>query len=160
MRKIRVLDNVYDLITINMEDRFKDNVAFRFYDTANDAVTTILYKDYCAGYPQGGELLPVHHPGDQGQKDLPAHQEQLRVCREHLWRGGGRCGAGAAEPAQELGRAELRAGPCGAGRILTDGDDYGFNDQLKAAYGDILRPMDGFRSYEPAQLTRCIDHEA
>ena len=31
MRKIRVLDNVYDLITINMEDRFKDNVAFRFY---------------------------------------------------------------------------------------------------------------------------------
>ena len=32
MRKIRVLDNVYDLITINMEDRFKDNVAFRFYD--------------------------------------------------------------------------------------------------------------------------------
>ena len=27
MRKIRVLDNVYDLITINMEDRFKDNVA-------------------------------------------------------------------------------------------------------------------------------------
>ena len=46
MRKIRVLDNVYDLITINMEDRFKDNVAFRFYDTANDAVTTILYKDY------------------------------------------------------------------------------------------------------------------
>ena len=42
MRKIRVLDNVYDLITINMEDRFKDHVAFRFYDTANDAVTTIL----------------------------------------------------------------------------------------------------------------------
>ena len=41
MRKIRALDNVYDLITINMEDRFKDNVAFRFYDTANDAVTTI-----------------------------------------------------------------------------------------------------------------------
>ena len=24
MRKIRLLDNVYDLITINMEDRFKD----------------------------------------------------------------------------------------------------------------------------------------
>ena len=42
MRKIRVLDNVYDLITINMEDRFKDNVAFRFYDTANDAVSLSL----------------------------------------------------------------------------------------------------------------------
>lgn len=44
--------------------------------------------------------------------------------------------------------------------ILTDGEDYGCNDQLKAAYGDILRPMDGFRSYEPGELTRCIDHEA
>ena len=57
------------------------------------------------------------------------------------------------ELSYELGLVEPDA-------ILTDGDDYGFNDQLKAAYGDILRPMDGFRSYEPAQLTRCIDHEA
>ncbi len=47
MRKIRVLDNVYDLITINMEDRFKDNVAFRFYDTANDAVTTTSIRIMC-----------------------------------------------------------------------------------------------------------------
>ena len=36
----------------------------------------------------------------------------------------------------------------------------GGDEFVKAAYGDILRPMDGFRSYEPAQLTRCIDHEA
>ena len=48
MRKIRVLDNVYDLITINMEDRFKDNVAFRFYDTANDAVTIMKVGDATA----------------------------------------------------------------------------------------------------------------
>ena len=46
------------------------------------------------------------------------------------------------------------------GKDVYKRQDYGFNDQLKAAYGDILRPMDGFRSYEPAQLTRCIDHEA
>ncbi len=56
------------------------------------------------------------------------------------------------ELSYELGLVEPDA-------ILTDGDDYGFNDQLKLP-GDILRPMDGFRSYEPAQLTRCIDHEA
>ena len=38
------------------------------------------------------------------------------------------------ELSYELGLVEPDA-------ILTDGDDYGFNDQLKAAYGDILRPM-------------------
>ena len=57
------------------------------------------------------------------------------------------------ELSYELGLVEPDA-------ILTDGDDYGFNDQLKAAYGDILRPIDGFRSYEPAQLTHCTDHNA
>ncbi len=69
MRKIRVLDNVLrPYHTINMEDRFKDNVAFRFYDTANDAVTTILYKGLCAGYPQGGELLQSTIPEIKGKR--------------------------------------------------------------------------------------------
>ena len=54
MRKIRVLDNVYDLITINMEDRFKDHVAFRFYNTANDAVTTkMCIRDRASSLPSG-----------------------------------------------------------------------------------------------------------
>ena len=88
MRKIRVLDNVYDLITINMEDRFKDNVAFRFYDTANDAVTTILYKDYVQDIRKAVNYFQSTIPEIKGKKICLAHQEQLRVCREHLWRGG------------------------------------------------------------------------
>ena len=44
--------------------------------------------------------------------------------------------------------------------ILTDGDDYGTKEQLQAAYGSILRPMDGFRAYEPvAEMPRCIGHD-
>ena len=68
MRKIRVLDNVYDLITINMEDRFKDNVAFRFYDTANDAVTTTLYKDYVQDIRKAVNYFQSTIPEIKGKK--------------------------------------------------------------------------------------------
>ena len=68
MSKIRVLDNVYDLITINMEDRFKDHVAFRFYDTANDAVTTILYKDYVQDIRKAVNYFQSTIPEIKGKK--------------------------------------------------------------------------------------------
>ena len=160
MRKIRVLDNVYDLITINMEDCFKDNVAFRFYDTANDAVTTILYKDYVQDIRKAVNYFQSTIPEIKGKKICLLTKNSYEYAVNTF----GVVAAGAVlvllnqrkswdELSYELGLVEPDA-------ILTDGDDYGFNDQLKAAYGDILRPMDGFRSYEPAQLTRCIDHEA
>lgn len=63
-----MLDNVYDLITINMEDRFKDNVAFRFYDTANDAVTTILYKDYVQDIRKAVNYFQSTIPEIKGKK--------------------------------------------------------------------------------------------
>lgn len=160
MSKIRVLDNVYDLITINMEDRFKDNVAFRFYDTANDAVTTILYKDYVQDIRKAVNYFQSTIPEIKGKKICLLTKNSYEYAVNTF----GVVAAGAVlvllnqrkswdELSYELGLVEPDA-------ILTDGDDYGFNDQLKAAYGEILRPMDGFRSYEPAQLTRCIDHEA
>ena len=156
MRKIRLLDNVYDLITINMEDRFKDNVAFRFYDTANDAVTTILYKDYVQDIRKAVNYFQSTIPEIKGKKICLLTKNSYEYAVNTF----GVVAAGAVlvllnqrkswdELSYELGLVEPDA-------ILTDGDDYGFNDQLKAAYGDILRPMDGFRSYEPEQLTRCI----
>lgn len=69
---IKVLDNVYDLVTLNMEQRFSERVALRFYDKETDEVRVVHYKDYAPGYPPCGQLLPEHHPGYQGQKDLPA----------------------------------------------------------------------------------------
>ena len=32
MVKVKVLDNVYDLVTLNMEQRFSERVALRFCD--------------------------------------------------------------------------------------------------------------------------------
>ena len=41
---IKVLDNVYDLVTLNMEQRFSERVALRFYDKETDEVTAVHYK--------------------------------------------------------------------------------------------------------------------
>lgn len=68
---IKVLDNVYDLVTLNMEQRFSERVALRFYDKETDEVTAVHIR-ITRGYPPCGQLLPEHHPGYQGQKDLPA----------------------------------------------------------------------------------------
>ena len=40
---IKVLDNVYDLVTLNMEQLFADSVALRLYDKETDEVTAVLY---------------------------------------------------------------------------------------------------------------------
>ena len=67
---IKVLDNVYDLVTLNMEQRFSERVALRFYDKETDEVTAVHYKDYARDIRRAVSYF--HHPGYQGQKDLPA----------------------------------------------------------------------------------------
>ena len=130
MRKIRVLDNVYDLITINMEDRFKDNVAFRFYDTANDAVTTILYKDYVQDIRKAVNYFQSTIPEIKGKKICLLTKNSYEYAVNTF----GVVAAGAVlvllnqrkswdELSYELGLVEPDA-------ILTDGDDYGTADPL------------------------------
>ena len=160
MRKIRVLDNVYDLITINMEDRFKDNVAFRFYDTANDAVTTILYKDYVQDIRKAVNYFQSTIPEIKGKKICLLTKNSY----EYAVNSFGVVAAGAVlvllnqrkswdELSYELGLVEPAA-------ILTDGEDYGCNAEVQAAYGSILRPMDGFAACEPGELADDRDPEA
>ena len=157
---IKVLDNVYDLVTLNMEQRFSERVALRFYDKETDEVTAVHYKDYARDIRRAVNYFQSTIPDIKGKKICLLTKNSYEYAVNTF----GVVAAGAVlvllnqrkswdELSYELGLVEPDA-------ILTDGDDYGFNDQLKAAYGEILRPMDGFRSYEPAQLTRCIDHEA
>ena len=160
MSKIRVLDNVYDLITINMEDRFKDNVAFRFYDTANDAVTTILYKDYVQDIRKAVNYFQSTIPEIKGKKICLLTKNSYEYAVNTF----GVVAAGAVlvllnqrkswdELSYELGLVEPAA-------ILTDGEDYGCNAEVQAAYGSILRPMDGFAACEPGELADDRDPEA
>ena len=140
MRKIRVLDNVYDLITINMEDCFKDNVAFRFYDTANDAVTTILYKDYVQDIRKAVNYFQSTIPEIKGKKICLLTKNSYEYAVNTF----GVVAAGAVlvllnqrkswdELSYELGLVEPGCHPDRRRRLR-------LQDQLKAAYGDILAP--------------------
>ena len=160
MVKVKVLDNVYDLVTLNMEQRFSERVALRFYNKDTDEVTTVLYKDYARDIRRAVRYFQSTIPDIKGKKICLLNKN----CYEYAVNSFGIMLAGGVlvllnqhkswdELSYELGLVEPTA-------ILTDGEDYGTKEQLEAAYGSILRPMDGFRGYEPvAEMPRCIGHD-
>ena len=157
---IKVLDNVYDLVTLNMEQRFSERVALRFYDKETDVVTVVHYKDYARDIRRAVNYFQSTIPDIKGKKICLLNKN----CYEYAVNTFGIILAGGVlvllnqhkswdELSYELGLVDPAA-------ILTDGDDYGTKEQLQAAYGSILRPMDGFRAYEPvAEMPRCIGHD-
>ena len=157
---IKVLDNVYDLVTLNMEQRFSERVALRFYDKETDEVTAVHYKDYARDIRRAVNYFQSTIPDIKGKKICLLNKNSYEYAVNTF----GIILAGGVlvllnqhkswdELSYELGLVEPAA-------ILTDGDDYGTKEQLQAAYGSILRPMDGFRAYEPvAEMPRCIGHD-
>ena len=157
---IKVLDNVYDLVTLNMEQRFSERVALRFYDKETDEVTAVHYKDYARDIRRAVSYFQSTIPDIKGKKICLLNKNSYEYAVNTF----GIILAGGVlvllnqhkswdELSYELGLVEPAA-------ILTDGDDYGTKEQLQAAYGSILRPMDGFRAYEPvAEMPRCIGHD-
>ena len=157
---IKVLDNVYDLVTLNMEQRFSERVALRFYDKETDEVTVVHYKDYARDIRRAVNYFQSTIPDIKGKKICLLNKNSYEYAVNTF----GIILAGGVlvllnqhkswdELSYELGLVDPAA-------ILTDGDDYGTKEQLQAAYGSILRPMDGFRAYEPvAEMPRCIGHD-
>ena len=157
---IKVLDNVYDLVTLNMEQRFSERVALRFYDKETDEVTVVHYKDYARDIRRAVNYFQSTIPDIKGKKICLLNKNSYEYAVNTF----GIILAGGVlvllnqhkswdELSYELGLVEPAA-------ILTDGDDYGTKEQLQADYGSILRPMDGFRAYEPvAEMPRCIGHD-
>ena len=160
MMKVKVLDNVYDLVTLNMEQRFSERVALRFYDKETDTVTAVHYKDYARDIRRAVSYFQSTIPDIKGKKICLLNKNSYEYAVNTF----GIILAGGVlvllnqhkswdELSYELELVEPAA-------ILTDGDDYGTKEQLEAAYGSILRPMDGFRAYEPvAEMPRCIGHD-
>ena len=155
----KMLNNVYDMITLNMEQRYADNVAFRYYDSEIDVVTTVLYREFAQDIRRAVNYFKSTIPDVKGKKICLLSKN----CYEYAVNSFGVMMAGGVlvllnqhkswdELSYELATVEPSA-------ILTDGVDYGTKAQLVATYGSILRPMDGFCGYEPAELTRCIDHD-
>ena len=156
----KFVSTMYDAITQGMEKEFPERVAFRYYTEETDTVTTVLFKELAQDVRRTVTCLQSTIPDVKGKKICLLSKNSY----EYVVNTFGAIMAGCvlvpmnqrkswAEMSHELELEEPAA-------ILTDGEDYGNKAQLEAAYGSLLRPMDGFRSYEPAQLTRCIDHEA
>ena len=149
--------NVYDLITLNMEQIYAKRAAFRYYDADTQQVVTKTYGQYAQDIRRAVTYLKQTVPDIKGKRVCILSGN----CYEYAVDSFGILMAGAvavplnqrktwAELQYELELTEPAA-------ILTDYGDYDYRPQLDAAYGALLHPMDGFAACEPAQLTRCID---
>ena len=157
----KVPNSVYEMVTVNMEQRYADRVAFRYCKPDTDEATTVLFKEFVQDIRRAVRYFQSTIPDIKGKKICLLSKN----CYEYAVNTFGILLAGGVlvllnqhkswdELSYELGLVEPAA-------ILTDGEDYGTRDQLQAAYGSILRPMDGFCACEPErQLTNCIDHDA
>ena len=92
--------NLYELLTLNMEQRFANRVAFRWYDADQDVVVEKHFGEYAQDIRRAVNYYLSTIPDIQGKR---VEQQQLPLRRELL-----RCHDGgrrhrAHEPAQELG---------------------------------------------------------
>ena len=155
----KFVENMYDAITQGMEKEFPERVAFRYYTEATDTVTTVLFKELAQDVRRTVTYLQSTIPDAKGKKVCLLSKNSY----EYVVNTFGAIMAGCvlvpmnqrkswAELSHELELVEPAA-------ILTDGEDYGNKEQLEAAYGSLLRPMDDFRRYEPAAELHPIGHD-
>ena len=155
----KFVSTMYDAITQGMEKKFPERVAFRYYTEETDTVTTVLFKELAQDVRRTVTCLQSTIPDVKGKKICLLSKNSY----EYVVNTFGAIMAGCvlvpmnqrkswAELSYELELVEPAA-------ILTDGEDYGNKAQLEAAYGSLLRPMDGFRSYEPAAELHPIGHD-
>ena len=156
----KFVNNMYDAITLGMEKEFPERVAFRYYNEDTDTVTTVLFKELAQDVRRMVNYLQSTIPDVKGKKICLLSKNSYEYVVDTF----GAIMAGCvlvplnqhkswAEMSHELELVEPVA-------ILTDGVDYGNKEQLEAAYGSLLHPMDDFRSYEPVAELHPIDHEA
>ena len=135
----------------NMETNIADRVALRWYDEDKQAVAEVHYAKYAQDLRRFVAFLRAEYGDVHGKRVaiLARNSYEYVICMY------GTVIAGAVavllnqrkswdELSYELQLVEPAA-------ILTDGEDYGCNAEVQAAYGSILRPMDAFSAYEPAQ---------
>ena len=152
-----MVNNVYDLVTRTMEQEFPGRVAFRWVEDATGIVKEKTYAEYVQDIRRAAAWFARNIPEVEGKRVVLLS----RNCYEYGVNTFGAVLAGAVlvtmnqkktwdELSWELELAEPAL-------ILNDGVDYGCRDQLKAAYGERLRPMDVWKDTAPGGLEKKID---
>ena len=151
--------NLYELLTLNMEQRFANRVAFRWYDADQDVVVEKHFGEYAQDIRRAVNYYLSTIPDIQGKRVCVWSNNSYHYavnCYGVMMAGGVIVPMNQRKSWEEL-RRELELVEPSA--ILTDGDDYGCNEEMQAAYGSLLRPMDAYKAYEPAELVNRIQPE-
>ena len=147
---------VYDMVAA-MQEKFASRPAFRWVDDATTTVKEKTYGEFVAdirkmtGYLQGtvadlkGQRIAIlsrtnYEYGVVTFGTMMAGAVIVTLNQKKTW----------PELEYELGLSEPAL-------IFTDGIDYGYAEELKAAYGDKLRPMNAYEGSAPAAFENRID---
>ena len=147
---------VYDMVAA-MQEKFASRPAFRWVD---DATTTVKEKTY-------GEFVADIRKmtGYLQEKVADLKGQRIAILSRTNYEYGvvtfGTMMAGAVivtlNQKKTWPELEYELGLSEPALIFTDGIDYGYAEELKAAYGDKLRPMNAYEGSAPAAFENRID---
>ena len=149
---------LYALVTRNMERIYPQRAAFRWYDETSGTVCTRTYAQYAQDIRRAVRCFAQSIPEMQGKRVCILS----RNCYEYGVNALGVMLAGGVlaplNQRADWGELQAQLELAQPAAILSDGVDYGCAEQLQAAYGSLLRPMDGYTAFEPTDLDpHCID---
>ena len=146
-----MIDNAFDLVLHTMAEQYPQNVAFRYVAADGETVVEKTYAQYAEDIRRTVTYLRENVPDLQGR-----HIAILsKNCYEYRVIAFGTILAGGVvvtvNQKKTWPELEYELGLVEPALLFNDGIDYGCREQLEAAYGDRLRPMDAFRDCAPAQ---------
>ena len=146
-----MIDNAFDLVLHTMAEQYPQNVAFRYVAADGETVVEKTYAQYAEDIRRTVTYLRKNVPDLQGR-----HIAILsKNCYEYGVIAFGTILAGGVvvtvNQKKTWPELEYELGLVEPALLFNDGIDYGCREQLEAAYGDRLRPMDAFRDCAPAQ---------
>ena len=159
-----MVNNVYDLVTRTMEQEFPGRVAFRWVEDATGTVKEKTYAEYAQDIRRAAAWFARNIPEVEGKRMVLLS----RNCYEYGVNTFGAVLAGAVlvtmnqkktwdELSWEL---ELADDWTDAAFRTSLRQEYNCRDQLEAAYGERLRPMDVWKDTAPGGLEKKIDPNA
>ena len=143
---------LYALVTRNMERIYPQRAAFRWYDEASGTVCTRTYAQYAQDIRRAVRCFAQSIPEIQGKRVCILS----RNCYEYGVNALGVMLAGGVlaplNQRADWGELQTQLELAQPAAILSDGVDHGCAEQLQAAYGSLLRPMDGYTAFDPTDL--------
>ena len=147
---------VYDMITA-MQEKFASRPAFRWVDDATATVKEKTYGEFVADIRKMTGYLQETVADLKGQRIVILSRTNYEYGVVTF----GTMMAGAVivtlNQKKTWPELEYELGLSEPALIFTDGIDYGCAEELKAAYGDKLRPMNAYEGSAPAALENRID---